>query len=274
MDSYLGRSPAPFQRRLPSNTTRMNTELHPLILLYHSISLGPPPLCISPTLFAGHIAWLKSNAHIASLSEAVDFATAGEPLPPNTVVLTFDDGFADFYSEAAPILRRAGLPATVFLPSGFCGRTNAWPTQPAGIKEQPLLAWVQIGELAQQGVEFGSHSVTHPVLTELSEADAMHEIHASKTEVEAHTGGCVRFFAYPYGKWNPAVRELVRQEYRGACSAILGRVAPTSDPFALPRVDAYYLRSPAMFRGIFSPALRRYFSVRRLARRVRYGGGF
>ena len=189
-------------------------------------------------------------------------------------MLTFDDGFADFYSEAAPILRRAGFTATVFLPTGFWGRRNAWHTQPVGIEEQPLLTWSQVRELVAQGFEFGSHSINHPVLTQLSDAEAEREIAQSKAEIEGQTGARVRFFCYPYGRWNDRVRRLVAKHYGGSCSAMLGSLTQGADRFVLPRLDAYYVRSPGMFRRLFSSYMRPYLGLRRRLRRIRYGTGF
>ncbi len=248
----------------------MRAVQHPVILTYHSIAEGRSPLETPPALFAEQMAWLQSNARVVPLEALVTALTRREPLPERAVVLTFDDGFQDFYFVAAPILRRLGFAATVFLPTAFCGRTNSWPGQPKWVREQPLMGWNQVCELAEQGFRFGAHSVTHPVLTELPAADAEREIVGSRQEIEARTGNHIEFFCYPYGRWNPCVREIVERNYRGACSTGAGEVDRGSDPFALPRVDAHYLRRPTWFRRLFKGRLRTYLLARRLVRRLRW----
>jgi len=224
---------------------------------------------VSSTLFAEQMEWLKRNATVVVLAEVVATLAEHRPLPERGVVLTFDDGFHDFYTDAVPVLRRLGFPATVFLPTAYCGKTNAWPGQPSWVDEQALMNWRQICELAEEGIEFGAHSVTHPVLTELSAADAEREIAESKREIETRTARPVRFFCYPYGRWNPAVRELVQTHYRGACSTAAGMVSPDTDPFVLPRVDAHYVRTSLCFRSLFTWRFRAYLGARRLVRRLR-----
>jgi peptidoglycan/xylan/chitin deacetylase (PgdA/CDA1 family) len=247
----------------------MSSGKNPVVLMYHSISVGSSPLKTSPALFLEQMEWLKRNASVVSLAELVASLEQATPLPPRAVVLTFDDGFSDFHSEAAPILKRLGLPATVFLPTAFCGKTNGWPGQPGWVEQQPLMGWEMIRELAEEGFTFGAHSVSHPVLTELSASDLERELVQSRSEVESRTGRKSEFFCYPYGRWNPGVREAVRQHYRGACSTAAGLVTADSDVLALPRVDAHYVRSPVCFRSVFSPAFRVYLGTRRLIRRVR-----
>jgi peptidoglycan/xylan/chitin deacetylase (PgdA/CDA1 family) len=248
----------------------MTAAQAPVILTYHSISLGRSPMKIPPALFSEQMEWLKANARVLSLAEVVKALQHQQtPLPERSIVLTFDDGFRDFDSHAAPVLRQLELPATVFLPTAYCGRTNSWPGQPEWVDEEPLLDWEQIRKLAEQGISFGAHSMTHPVLSELSGAEAEREIVGSKREIEVRTGRAPEFFCYPYGRWNPAVRALVMENYGGACSTAAGVVEPDVDPFALPRVDAHYLRNPAWLRSLFTPRFRSYVLVRRWIRRLR-----
>ncbi len=247
----------------------MSVATQPVILMYHSIAEGRSPLRIPPAMFAEQVSWLAGNVHVAPLAEVVDVLAARRPLPERTVVLTFDDGFADFHQAAAPLLLRHGLPATVFLTTGWCGKTNAWPGQPDWVEPQPLMNWEQIAELARTGVIFGAHSVTHAALTELNPADAAREISQSRAEVESYTGQPADFFCYPYGKWNRPVRDAVASHYRGACSTAAGVVEADADPFALPRVDAHYLRKPSWFRALFTRRFKTYVTARRLVRRLR-----
>jgi len=247
----------------------VNSALSPVILTYHSISPGATPLQTVPRLFIEQLEWLGRHARVVPLSEIVEALTEHRPLLPRSTALTFDDGFADFYTEAAPALRKHQFPATVFLPVDYCGRTNSWPGQPAWVAEQPLMSWAQIHELAGDGIEFGSHSKTHPNLTEIPEQELETEVGASAREIEAQTGRAPAFFCYPYGRWNGTVRDCVARHYRGACSTGAGVVARDADPFVLPRVDACYVRSPALFRSLFSRRFVAYVTARRLIRRLR-----
>jgi len=240
-----------------------------LILTYHSVSEGRSPLQIRPGLFVEQMDWLKKNARVARLSEIVDALAQGRPLPERTVVLTFDDGYRDFYSHAVSALRRWGFPATVFLSTAHCGKTNAWPGQPQWVNALPLMDWKQIAELADQGISFGSHTVNHPVLTDLTAAEIEREIGQSKGEIEARTKRPADYFCYPYGRWNSAVRDIVRAHHRGACSTAARVLGPDADPYALPRVDAHYLRPATCFQSLFTRRFRVYLATRRLARRLR-----
>jgi peptidoglycan/xylan/chitin deacetylase (PgdA/CDA1 family) len=247
----------------------MGPEDRPVILTYHSISPGQSPLKVSPALFVEQMGWLKENARVISLEELVTGLTGRTSLPLRSVVLTFDDGFEDFYTAAAPVLRRFGFPATVFVPTGYCGKTNAWPGQLDWVTEERLMSWQQISELAADGIGFGAHGMTHAALTGLSVAEAEREIAVSKRELEARCGIRIDFFCYPYGRWNAAVRVCVQRYYRGACSTAAGIVAPEADPFALPRVDVHYLRQPVFFRSLFTRRFCGYVAVRRWIRRLR-----
>ncbi|MBZ5645590.1 MAG: polysaccharide deacetylase family protein [Acidobacteriia bacterium] len=250
----------------------MDKVTEPLILTYHSISAGRPPLATPPPLFTEQMEWLAANARVTSLSDLVEALVGGRTMPPRSVVLTFDDALLDFYSQAAPVLRRLGLPAAVFVPTGHCGRTTRWATQLASVEERPLMSWPQVREMAEQGFILGAHSVSHPMLTEIIPAKAEREIVDSKAELESRIGGPVEFFCYPYGYWNADLREVVKSHYRAACSTTTGVVGRNADVFALPRVDAYYLRRPTMFRNLFSQQMGTYLGLRRMLRRIRgYG---
>lgn len=250
----------------------MSAASHPVILTYHSISDGDSPLKVSPALFAEQMEWLATSQNAINVARLSDLANAaGRPdhLVPRSVILTFDDGYADFYTHAAPLLRKHRLPATVFLPTDYIGRSNSWPGQPGWVKEEPLMSWEQIGELAQAGMDFGSHTVSHPDLTALPPEQVERELAESKRQIEQRTGREVAHFCYPYGKWNPAVRDAVMRHYRSACSTIAGTVRASADQLLLPRVDAHYLRDSRWFRAMFTRRFEAYIAARRLVRRMR-----
>jgi len=226
-------------------------------------------LAIPPDGFRQQMEWLGQNTRVVSLAEFAEHFANGRALPPRSVVLTFDDGYTDFFHEAAPVLRRLSFPATVFLPTAYCGQSSAWPGQPDWVKPRPLMSWAQVKELAAQGVTFGAHSRTHPSLDEISAEKMEEEIAGSRADVVAATGQPAVFFCYPYGKWTDRVREITRRHYRAACSTAAGVVEPDADLFALPRVDAHYVRETKWFSRLFTPAFPRYLTTRRWIRRLR-----
>jgi len=246
----------------------------PVILTYHSISEGRSPLCTSPGLFAWQMEWLKAGGHhVIPLAELASAVRGDQVFPPRSIVLTFDDGFRDFHEAAFPVLRRCGFPSTVFLVTGYCGRANRWPRQPAGVPERPLLGWEEVRQLARQGVKFGAHGDTHADLTRLPPEAVEREVLTSKKDLGAQLGEPVEFFCYPYGQYNHPARSIVFRHFRGACTTDMGRVQPESDVFCLPRFDAFYLRSKAMFPRLFTRSGSVYFSLRAVLRaaRARYG---
>jgi len=214
--------------------------------------------------------WLCAHVRVVPLGEVVAALAGRRPLPQRAVVLTFDDGFRDFYSSAAPVLRDLRLPATIFLPTGYCGNTNCWPSQPEYVSKEALLDWNQVIGLVQDGFKIGAHGINHCDLTGLSIEAAEQEIAGSKDEIEGRTACEVEFFAYPYGRWKPTLRTLVLGHYRGACATAAGVIEPDADPFALPRTDAHYVRNPSCFRMLFTTPFLAYVTTRRLIRRMRW----
>lgn len=246
----------------------MDPEDYPVILTYHSVSEGQLPTQIGAGLFTEQMEWLHANARVAPLAEIVSALAKRTALPKRTVALTFDDGYRDFYSSAAPVLRRLKMPATIFLPTGFCGGGSR-PGNRAWRPDSALLDWKEVADLAREGFEFGGHSVSHSDLTALTGEEALREIRDSQSEIEERTGRTVNFFAYPYGRWSAAIRTIVQHQYWGACSTGAGVVQSEADPFALPRVDAHYLRRPASLHMMFTSRFLAYVATRRLIRRIR-----
>ena len=131
------------------------------------------------------------------------------------------------------------------------------------------MGWEQIQELAHQGIRFGAHGMTHRALTELSPEELESELATSKREIIERTGQAARYLCYPYGRWSPAVRAAAARHFEGACATSASVVRTGSDPYVLPRVDAHYVRMPACFRSLLTPAFPAYLAVRRWIRRLR-----
>jgi len=238
------------------------------ILAYHSLDDSKSVLSTPPAVFVEQMHILHGlGREVISLGQVP--RECAHRRREDAVVITFDDGFRNVYQHALPVLQRYGFPATVFLVTDYCEKTNSWPSQPASIKQQPLLRWSEVREMSQAGVAFGSHTRTHPDLTRLGSQKAAEELAGSKQVIEDATGQPADAFAYPYGAYDGEVMRMARAHFQLACSTVLGFATPESDLFALERLDMYYLQSPALFRRLFSPALGAYIRARRALRRLR-----
>jgi peptidoglycan/xylan/chitin deacetylase (PgdA/CDA1 family) len=204
-----------------------------------------------------------------SLSELLDAWDSSGNLPPRPVVLTFDDGFANVLEHAAPLLSELGFRATVFVVTGRCGQMNDWPNQAPGIPRLPLLSWSELAQMATAGFEIGAHSVTHPILPQIPQAEAEREIMESKATIEQKLGRPVSTFAYPFGIFTRAHYEIVRNHFQAGCSVELGKVLPESDRYQLPRLDIYYLRHPILFRLFETVPGQLYLRFRGIGRQMR-----
>lgn len=204
------------------------------ILMYHSISDAPEPGALpyhrvntSPSVFKQHMEYLRDHGYrtfsldaVVSGREPVDGCGAaragskaiGDRVPgteDKLVVLTFDDGFRDFYDEAFPVLKEFGFTATMFLPTGFIADSRRL-FRPAGQKiekgrggagfptAKECLTWDEVRELRQFGISFGSHTVNHPKLVELSWEQIRFEVWQSKADMEERLQMPVRLFCHPY----------------------------------------------------------------------------
>jgi peptidoglycan/xylan/chitin deacetylase (PgdA/CDA1 family) len=239
-----------------------------LVLTYHAVEPGPPPLCVDEPLFRQHLdAIADSGARALTVASLADALRAGE-LPERAVAITFDDGIASVPRTAAPLLAERGLVATVFCVAGRLGETSAWPSRAASTPVFALAGADELRALAAAGWELGSHGLDHAPLVSADRLGV--DAGASRRRLAESTGAEVRSFAYPYGvapEGGAAV--LADAGYTAACSARLGLVHHGADPFALPRVDAHYLRSPRLLRAVLSGRGGPYLAARSVGARAR-----
>lgn len=249
-----------------------NGETHETaILTYHSLDDSGSVVSIAPQDFANQMSGLAgAGLRGISLGEAVAYRRAHNSWPARSVVLTFDDGFTNFYEAAWPVLKRHNFTATLFVVSGHVGGRNDWAPPPAHLGLRALLSWGQITELAASGMEIGSHTRTHPDLRRCSDAEVARELTGSRMEIEDQLSRQVRTFAYPFGAVSAVAQQLAAQEYIASCTTELRSAKSDAPPHLLPRIDAYYLRPAGNFQRFLQRRLSAYLAVRRYGRSVRH----
>ncbi len=190
------------------------------VLMYHSISNDPETgisgyyrVNTTPAAFRDQMAFLSENGYrTLTVSQLVTALQSGKKpevgglrtedrsQPSAFLVITFDDGFHNFYTDAFPVLNEFGFSATMFLPTAFIGETRRPFVPQSGTSASPkqCLTWSEVQECHQAGIEFGSHTVNHPTLVELSWLEIKSEVQDSKKEIEDHLGQPSPSFCYPY----------------------------------------------------------------------------
>jgi peptidoglycan/xylan/chitin deacetylase (PgdA/CDA1 family) len=236
------------------------------ILTYHSVDPSGSPISVSREQFRRHCEFLRGGAvAVVPLAEI-----AAAPDGRDAVAITFDDGFASFASDAWPLLREAGLPATLFVATRRVGASNAWGGRDqAGIPTLPLLGWEELGRLSSEGLDIGSHSRTHPRLSRVGAAELADELAGSAEDLARELGTRPASFCYPYGDHDRRVEGVARKLYARACTTELRALAAGDDPLRLPRLDAYYLRDPGRLEDWGSRAFRARIWLRGVARDLR-----
>ena len=259
----------------------------PRVLMYHSVDRSGSLISVSPERFCQQLEWLRAwGWKTLTLSEA--FGPSRSEWG-RAVVLTFDDGFANVYTEVFPLLRRFGMTATVFLVTDFVGGQAGWHARDRDVVEgivaslpatvgdraahldrlvrmarEPMLSWSQIREMGEAGIEFGGHTASHPFLPDLPPARTEDEIRRSTAAIADALGAAPRFFAYPYGADTPAARACLRAV--GCAAAFTAgpakRVEGPLDSLAEPRVGIPGWQGKADFRFRLSRAFDRWQAAR------------
>ena len=307
-----------------------------IVLTYHRVLDRHDPLLPDEpdiAVFYQHMHLLKSLFNVLPLSEAVKRLKDGS-LPARAVCITFDDGYANNLKLAVPILKAYGLPATVFVSTGFISGGMMWNdiiienlraskgelnlsklnlgvysiennndrcevinqlinkikyldpmhrmqkvnaiTEITGISlsNDVMMSESQIKELYGAGIELGAHTVNHPILTQIEDIEALHEIRNSKHTLESITGAPVACFAYPNGRPyrdydERHVRMVHDCGFIGAVSTAWGASRRKSDVLQLPRIAPWdttalryairmiktYLDPPSLSASYVSPGI-------------------
>lgn len=222
------------------------------VLMYHRVGEPDHPgdiYCVRPADFATHMAALARASWRAVCIDDFDAWRRGEQsLPEHSFVLTFDDGFAGVHDFAAPVLKRLGWPATVFLVAGKLGGQSDWEiTTGEPMRPHRLMNVAQLHSLVAQGFSLHSHSLLHRDLTTLEAPTLEQDLCDSRTRIAEITGQAPSYLAYPYGRHNEAVRNAAqRVGFTLAFSVESGFNRPGERPYQIRRLDVFGTDTPAM----------------------------
>jgi peptidoglycan/xylan/chitin deacetylase (PgdA/CDA1 family) len=222
------------------------------ILMYHQVGEFRRPAAHRANYcdirrFKAQMAWFhRFGYRVIGLEEAYEVLYGGKALAGNAVVLTFDDGYQNFWDFAFPVLKHYSFPATVFLVADMLGGKTLW--QAAEKRETPLMDLATIKKLRKEGILFGSHTLTHPRLSQIDRERMRREVHVSRQRLEALLEEEIEFFCYPYGDFDEDVVAAVREAgYKAALSCNRASTYGNEDPFKLPRKAISYGDSLAGF---------------------------
>ena len=223
------------------------------IFYYHSVG-GPPPQTLALSQFQQHLEAIRR--HDYRTVTVAELLQAGRDLPSRCVALAFDDGLLDNYTHVFPLLLQYGMRATFYVVPGYdrvtrwvAPQTGRWSDLPAPGFTIPFasMGTDQRRELARHGMEIGSHSLTHRMLTRVPRDELIREVRDSKEVIEQELGTSVKTFCYPRGRFKPVVVRAVRNAgYLGACSTLPGYYRAGLPRYVLPRFlveDADYFRA-------------------------------
>jgi len=225
------------------NLLRYKNNMIP-ILAYHRIGEGRgldlKEYSIPGESFRKQMLYLKqSGFNSISLNKLIEFLKNGEPLPAKPVAITFDDGFKETLENTLPVLAKYRIEATFFIVAEKAGKRNDWDEK---YKDSlyPLASFDNIRMVKEETIQFESHSLTHKKLNRLSEKELFREITLSKQIIEKELGKEVRFFSYPYGKYDEEAKRVAKEAgYLAAFSVKQGMVKPQDDFFELKRVEIF-----------------------------------
>jgi peptidoglycan/xylan/chitin deacetylase (PgdA/CDA1 family) len=230
-----------------------------IVLCYHAVSeRWPAALSVTPAAFERQLELLLRRGY-----EGVTFREAAlGGGRGKKIAVTFDDAYLSVLEVGRPILDRLGLPATVFVPTDWPARGEPmrWPgiDQWMGTEFEPelrSLTWEQLGGLATDGWEVGSHTQSHPRLTTLDDDTLARELRDSRAECERRLGLACRTIAYPYGDYDSRVAAAAGHAgYEAACT--LPSRIHAARPLEWPRVGVYHEDSERRYRLKVSRAVR------------------
>jgi peptidoglycan/xylan/chitin deacetylase (PgdA/CDA1 family) len=202
--------------------------------MYHYISEIPPDadvyrldLTVVPARFEEQLQYLQAQGYQSiTLADVYTTLTTGKPLPEKPIVLTFDDGYKNAYTEALPLLQKYGFVGTFFLLA-----------TPAHYEAPGYMTWNDIHAMAEAGMSMQAHGRDHYDLTNRAYEFLVYQILGAKEAVEAHSGQPVRFFCYPSGRYDVDTAAVVESAgYWGAVTTAWGTELRLDNRYAWPRI--------------------------------------
>jgi peptidoglycan/xylan/chitin deacetylase (PgdA/CDA1 family) len=212
--------------------------------MYHQVCPTPHPsfrrYTVTVRQFSRQMRWLAARGYQTITPDDLVRARLHQgSLPDRPVLLTFDDGFQGCVDHAMPVLRAQGFTAVFFLVTGLMGQTSRWMAPDQG-SELPLMSWDTARALAGEGIQFGAHTVTHARLPGLEAVRCRTELVEARHRLEQELDRPAVHLAYPYGAYDPAVREIAAEAgYVTACSTRRGLSTADDDLLAIHRVTIY-----------------------------------
>ena len=215
------------------------------VLMYHSVSSEDESnvhpyfrTTTTPQVFATQMQFLADQKYtVLPLHEASERLRTNLPSNGKEVVITFDDGFRDFRTNAFPTLERHGFVASVFLPTDYIGNRQK------NFCGKECLDWDEVRELRRAGILFGSHTASHPKLRTMSLEEQVCEVRTSKVAIQDQLGELVDSFSYPYAfpeqdrRFTENFQRILRESgFTHGVSTILGVATAENDPFFIRRL--------------------------------------
>ena len=201
-----------------------------LVLNYHKIDDVHHSLSVAPDDFDRQMKYLYDHGYHSISPDELYGAISGQGgLPENPVLITFDDGYRDNYTNAYPILRKYNFKATIFVVTSFLSKMSHY------------LTWDQAREMEQHGISIQSHTVDHKSMTDLTDDQLRAELIDSKKKAEEELGHEVGYMAYPTGTYNLHIAEMVKEAgYKAAFTIKYGNVDEASNIYAIERVPIFH----------------------------------
>ena len=206
------------------------------IFMYHNIATPPKEaklksLYVKPSKFEMQVKILKKLGYNFVKTKQLEKSLK------KSILLTFDDGFKDFYENAFPILKKYNISAIVFIPVSLVGSFNQWDYEKLNVKK-PVMSWEEIIEIHRQGIEIGSHTLTHPFLTKIPKEKAKIEIQDSKKILEDKLSTQITSFCYPYGDYDEKIKDLVVEAgYKYAFTTKEGSLEDSENLYEIKRIS-------------------------------------
>jgi peptidoglycan/xylan/chitin deacetylase (PgdA/CDA1 family) len=256
-----------------------NRSRDAVFLCWHSIARdGPPFLSLPPELFERQLALLRDRGLRGGGTDDLAALADGRRLDAPRAFLTFDDGFADNFTDALPLLERYGFRALIYVlpPLLDEGAPLGWPELAEQRARHPgvmrSMDWAMVERMAEAGHEIGSHTLTHPHLDRLDPEPLRQELLDARRRLAERLGSC-RTIAYPFGDWSPAVARSARDAGYEFAFTLPGGAQRRADRWSIPRVAVDHRDEPRRLRAKLTVSGRRVLlspardAARRLARR-------